>query len=299
MLQIPDSMIPVLKRMIKLIADQGDYSADPIKRERLIMGFTSEIMEHFVGGRIRQRDRDFGLFKAVELTPFRGAIPGNILYLHGGGYCTGGMEYAAWFGKFIAAATGARTLCPAYRLAPESPFPAALEDALATYRFLLENNPDEKIALMGESAGGGLCYALCLKLKEENLPQPEGVVALSPWTDLTLSGESYQYNRERDPSLSYEKLVVFSKSYTDRPEQPLCSPLFGDLKGLPESLIYVGGSEILLDDSRRMRDALEKAGCRVRLTEAEDMWHVYLFYNLRRYRDHILEISEFLRNSLR
>ena len=298
MLQIPDSMIPVLRGMIKVFADHGDFTTDPIKRERLLMGFSGEIMEHFVGGRIRREDRYFGVFKAAELTPHKGRIPGNVLYLHGGGYCTGGLEYATWFGKFIAAATGARTLCPAYRLAPEYPFPAALEDALTAYRYLLETYPEEKITLMGESAGGGLCYALCLKLKEENLPQPQGLVALSPWTDLTLSGASYEYNREKDPSLNREKLLIFSESYTSCPGDPLCSPLFGDLSALPESLIYVGGSEILLEDSRRMQAALEKAGCRVRLTEAENMWHVYLFYNLRKYRDHILEITDFLRGKL-
>ncbi|MBP3728961.1 MAG: alpha/beta hydrolase [Lachnospiraceae bacterium] len=296
--QIPDRMIPLLRSTMMLFRDQNEVT-DPIKMERLLMGLSGEVMEHFVGGRVKRADRFFGEFKASELTPSKGRIPGSVLYLHGGGYCTGGLEYATWFGKLTAATVGARTLCPAYRLAPENPYPAAVEDALKAYRYLLETYPEEKIVLFGESAGGGLCYALCLKLKEEGLPQPEGIVAASPWTDLTLSGESYGYNKEKDPSLNREKLKLFAESYgAGCLREPCCSPLFGDLSGLPESRIYVGGNEILLDDAVWMQKALEGAGCSAVLTVAEEMWHVYLFYNLRKFRGHILEIAEFLRGKL-
>lgn len=290
-------MIPILRGAMRMFRDDNEIT-DPIKMERLLMGLSGEIMEHFVGHRVKREDIFLHEFKAARLQPSKNQMPGSVLYLHGGGYCTGGLEYATWFGKLIAAAVGARTLCPAYRLAPEYPFPAALEDALKAYRYLLETYPGEKITLMGESAGGGLCYCLCLKLKEEGLPLPEGVVAASPWTDLTLSGASYEYNRDKDPSLNRDKLVIFADSYAREQTNPLCSPLFGDLRGLPESRIYVGGHEILLEDSVKMQEALEAAGCRVSLTVAEDMWHVYLFYNLRRYRGHILEIADFLRSKL-
>lgn len=297
--QMPDKMIPILRNAMRMFRDDNEIM-NPIKAERMLMGLSGGIMEHLVESRVKREDVSLHEFKAALLRPSRRLIPGTVLYLHGGGYCTGGLEYATWFGKLIAATVGARTFCPAYRLAPEHPFPAALEDALKAYRYLLERYPEEKITLMGESAGGGLCFALCLKLKEEGLPLPEGVVAASPWTDLTLSGESYESNREKDPSLNREKLVIFADSYAREtaPDFPLCSPLFGDLSGLPESRIYVGGHEILLDDSVKMAEALLKAGCAVSLTVAEEMWHVYLFYNLRKFRGHILEIADFLRSKL-
>lgn len=297
--QISDKMIPVLRNAMRMFRDDNEIM-DPIKMERMLMSFSGSIMEHLVEGRVKREDIFLRECKAALLRPSRRLIPGTVLYLHGGGYCTGGLEYATWFGKLIAATVGARTFCPAYRLAPEHPFPAALEDALKAYRYLLEKYPEEKITLMGESAGGGLCFALCLKLKEEGLPMPAGVVAASPWTDLTLSGESYDYNRDRDPSLNREKLVIFADSYIREtsPDYPLCSPLYGELSGLPDSRIYVGGYEILLDDSLRMASALEQAGCQTTLTVAEEMWHVYLFYNLRKYRGHIQEIADFLRSKL-
>lgn len=299
MLQLPDKMIPVLRRTLRTFRDRNG-SADPIRTERLMMSLSGEVMNHFAGRRIRREEEDLEECRAVCLTPSRDRIPGSVLYLHGGGYCTGGTEYAAWFGKLIAAVTGARTFCPAYRLAPEHPFPAALEDAMAAFRRLREEYPGEKIVLAGESAGGGLCYALCLRLKEEGLAMPAGIAALSPWTDLTLSGASHEHNREKDPSLTREKLQIFADSYaagTD-PRDPLCSPQFGDLSGLPDSMIFAGGDEILLDDAVSLGRALEAAGCRVRLTVAEDMWHAYLFYNLRRHRTHIREAAEFVREKL-
>lgn len=299
MLQISDKMIPVLRRVLRTFRDRNG-AADPVRTERLMMSLSGEIMKHFAGRRVRREDEDLGGCRAVCLTPSRNRIPGTVLYLHGGGYCTGGTEYAAWFGKLIAAVTGARTYCPAYRLAPEHPFPAAPEDALAAYRRLLEKYPGEKIVLAGESAGGGLCYALCLRLKEEGLPMPDGIAVLSPWTDLTLSGASYAYNREKDPSLTREKLQLFADCYTADadPRDPLCSPQFGELGGLPDSLILAGGDEILLDDARSLAEALEAAGCRARLTVAQDMWHAYLFYNLRRHRPHVREAAEFVREKL-
>lgn len=297
--QMPDKMIPVLRQTMRVFRDQNEV-IDPIRMERMLMGFSGEIMEHFAGRRVCREDLYFGEFKASLLHPERGRIPGSVLYLHGGGYCTGGLEYATWFGKLIAAAVGARTLCPAYRLAPEHPYPAALDDARKAYGWLLEHFPDEKIVLAGESAGGGLCYALCLRLKEEGLPQPAGIAALSPWTDLTLSAPSFLYNREKDPSLNRDKLKLFADSYladTD-PRDPHCSPLFGDLSGLPESILYAGGDEILLEDSVGLEQALRQAGSPVRLTVTEGMWHAYLFYNLRRYRHQVAETADFLREKL-
>ena len=172
------------------------------------------------------------------------------------------------------------------------------DDALEAYRYLLETYPGETICLAGESAGGGLLYALCLKAKELGLPQPAGLVALSPWTDLSLSGGSFGYNRDADPSLTKEKLAIFAGSYTDRPTDPFCSPLFGELSGLPESRIYVGGDEILLEDAVRMDAALRAAGCLSELTVAEGFWHAYVLYGIRSRRKDVQAICEFVRSRL-
>ena len=161
----------------------------------------------------------------------------SILYLHGGGYTCGGLDYALGFGSTLADESGAKVFCAAYRLAPEAPFPAAVEDALESYRYLLDKGyAPKKICLCGESAGGGLCFSLCLRLKELGLPLPGSVIAISPWTDLTLSGESFRTNLERDVSLSQEQLAFYTRCYTQEPQTPLASPLFGDLTGLPPSL---------------------------------------------------------------
>lgn len=167
------------------------------------------------------------------------------------------MNYAKGFGTILACQNKIPVCCVAYRLAPENAFPAALTDALNAYRFLiLEGYSPENIILCGESAGGGLAYALALKLKEEKLEMPCGIIAVSPWSDLTLSGVSYDKNLENDPSMTKKRLKFYADCYTDQPELPLVSPLFGDLANLPPSLIFAGGDEILLSDSEELHERL-------------------------------------------
>lgn len=293
---IPDALVPALKDRMRKMNQVPEE--DPVQSERKMMEFAGEIMDRLIRGHLKKEILPLANCQAALLTPHHQKVPGTVLYLHGGGYCTGDLEYACWFGKLIASVVKARTFCPAYRLAPEHPFPAALEDALDAYRFLLERYPNEKICVIGESAGGGLLFALSLKLKKLGLPQPAGLVALSPWTDLSLSGRSYEYNREADPSMTKEKLSIFAADYTDAPLDPLCSPLFGDLQGLPESLLFAGGDEIMLDDTLRMYDALKAAGVKARMTVAEGFWHAYIFYGIKSRRDDNKAICEFLRSKL-
>ena len=152
---------------------------------------------------------------------------------------------------------------------------------LEAYQYLLKKGyAGHQILLCGESAGGGLIYALCLKLKELGLPLPCGLIGISPWTDLTSSGKSYEENREVDPSMSPELLQFYAKCYTDDPADPLCSPLFGDLTGFPPSLLFVGGDEVMLDDTRMLHQKLVKSGCRSKLIVAPERWHAYVLYCL-------------------
>lgn len=220
---------------------------------------------------------------------------GVLLYLHGGGYTCGDVEYAKGFGAMLAVQCGIRVFCAAYRLAPEAPFPAAAEDALAAYEYLLRKGyHPEQITLCGESAGGGLCYSLCLQLRQKEMPMPNGIIAISPWVDLTNGGESIEKNREKDVSLSPEMLEFFADCYTDHKDDPLASPLFGPLEGMPPSLIFAGDDEILLSDAQRLQEQLQRSGCKSRLSIRPERWHAYLLYGLTEDQQDFALINRFL-----
>ncbi len=240
-----------------------------------------ELMTALHRSEIMTKNHDFQHFQGAWIMPQDQRRGGVVLYLHGGGYTCGSLEYAKGFSSVLAAECGVRVFCAAYRLAPEHRYPAAVEDALEAYQYLLKKGyAGHQILLCGESAGGGLIYALCLKLKELGLPLPCGLIGISPWTDLTGSGKSYEENREVDPSMSPELLQFYAKCYTDDPADPLCSPLFGDLTGFPPSLLFVGGDEVMLDDTRMLHQKLVKSGCRSKLIVAPERWHAYVLYCL-------------------
>ena len=254
-----------------------------------------ELMEVIHRHNVIVKDHPFEGFEGAWIIPKEERRSGVVLYLHGGGYTCGDLEYAKGFGSTLAAECGVRVFCAAYRLAPESPYPAAVDDAEESYRYLLSKGyTPQQITLCGESAGGGLIYALCLRLKEKSLPLPNGIIAISPWVDLTLSGESYETNRENDPSLTEELLRFYAECYAGDETNPEVSPLFGDLEGLPPSLIFVGGDEILLDDSRRMHEKLLQAGCKSRLVIAPERWHAYVLYMLNENMDDFATMNQFL-----
>ena len=243
--------------------------------------------------------KNFSGFKAAWVTPNDARRDGVILYLHGGGYTCGSLEYSLGFGSVLASETGMRVFCVAYRLAPENPYPAALEDALEAYRYLLsEGVRHDRIILSGDSAGGGMSYALCLKLKEQKLPCPCGIIAISPWTDLTASSDSYKDNEKNDPSMTKEKLSYFADAYTKDREDPFVSPLFADLSGMPPSLIFVGGDEIMLGDSVRMHEKLLASGCESELVVREGMWHGYVLFCLKENKSDFVSIDAFLHRIL-
>jgi len=200
-----------------------------------------------------------------------------IFYTHGGGYVTGNcVDHRMHVAKFVQAA-GVGALLYDYRLAPEHPFPAAMQDTLTAYRWLLSQNVrPENIIIVGESAGGGLCLASLLAIRDEKLPLPAAGIALSPWTDLKCTGESYRTNANRDISTlgSWE---VWGSYYvgTNDPSHPWISPLYGDLHGLPAILIEVGNHEILLDDSRRFAEKARSAGVDITLHVWEGMVHCF------------------------
>lgn len=254
-----------------------------------------ELMEAVHRHDVTVHKHNFESFEGAWVMPKEEQRSGVILYLHGGGYTCGDIEYAKGFASTLASECGVRVFCAAYRLAPETRYPGALDDAEESYRYLLSKGFDaNQICLCGESAGGGLIYALCLRLKAKSLPLPCGIIAISPWVDLTATSESYEYNRENDPSLSEELLKFYADCYTDDVRNPEVSPLFGELEGLPESLIFAGGDEILLDDAKNMHEKLISSGCKSSLIIAPERWHAYVLYGLKENAEDFDTIRRFL-----
>ena len=187
-----------------------------------------------------------------------------ILHLHGGGYLIGSPRTTRSITAGLARHTGLPVLAPDYRLAPEYPYPAAIEDAVAAYSWLIDQGFDpRRIVVSGDSAGGGLTMALLLTLPDRSLPRPAGAVGISPMLDLTLSSPSIDANLATDPQVTRAFLQLSVGRYLPPgvdPKSPLASPVFADLAGLPPLLLQAGGDEALLDDSVRFGEAADAAG---------------------------------------
>lgn len=222
------------------------------------------------------RSVKIGGIPALELYP--AATGGTLLYLHGGGYVLGSSRTGAPLADALAARAGLRAVAIDYRLAPEAPYPAAVEDGLAAYRGLLESGTEpHRLVLAGDSAGGGLTMATLLAARAAGLPQPAAAVVFSPWTDLTLSGRSIEIKRDADPLFDRAALEWFADRYLGGadPEAPLASPVLADFTGLPPILIQVGSHEVLLDDSVRLAAKAAEADVEVTLEIGADLPHVF------------------------
>lgn len=201
----------------------------------------------------------------------------TILYLHGGGYVIGSNTGYREFAARLARATGARVCVLNYRLAPEHPFPGALDDAVAAYRWLRSQGiPSSQIIIAGDSAGGGLTLATLLALRDAGDELPAGAVCFSPWTDLAGTGSTLAPGVVDDPLVSAAAIGGMASMYAGADTRnPLVSPLYGDFQGLPPLLIQVGTREVLLDDSRRTAAKARAAGVSVDYFEGEDLIHVW------------------------
>lgn len=251
-----------------------------IKRSRRMQEELGRLQQKAVAGRVDFSDVPFDAFSCSMATPKGAEGKEAVMYLHGGAYTAGGREYARGFGGALAGTFMCPVICPAYRLAPEHPFPAACEDALSAYRYLLGLFPAEKIALVGESAGGGLLYALCLRLKRLHMPLPGCLIALSPWCDLTMAVSEKE--TAPDPLLNAEQLKESARAYAGEESltNPYVSPLFGDVSQLPDSLLFSGEQEILKTDAARMAQKLRDAGCFCETHVESGMWHAYVLYGV-------------------
>jgi monoterpene epsilon-lactone hydrolase len=201
-----------------------------------------------------------------------------VLYLHGGAYVLGSVNTHRDLAGRLSRASGARVLNVDYRLAPEHPHPAAVDDATAAYRWLLDAGHEPGgLAVAGDSAGGGLTIATLVALRDAGLPMPAAGVCLSPWVDLEGTGESMETRAHLDPMVQKDHLVRMAKLYlaAHHPRTPLAAPLYADLSGLPPLLIQVGTAETLLDDATRIAERARKAGVEVTLEVWDDMIHVF------------------------
>ena len=201
-----------------------------------------------------------------------------LLYLHGGGYVIGSTRTHREMVSRLSRASGSRALAIDYRLAPENPFPAAVEDSISAYRWLLSNGiKPNRITIAGDSAGGGLTVSTLVALRYLGEPMPAAAIPISPWVDMEGIGESMTTKAEVDPVVTLEGLQFMAQTYMGDMDRrtPLAAPLYADLSGLPPLLIHVGTAEVLLDDATRLAERAKAAGVEVEIEAWDDMPHVW------------------------
>jgi acetyl esterase/lipase len=224
-----------------------------------------------------------------------------VLYLHGGGYVVGSPKSHRHLAAALSEASGLSLFVPDYRLAPEHPFPAAVDDAVAAYKGLLESGlSPARLAIAGDSAGGGLTIATLVALRDRKIPLPACAVGISPWTDLSQGGEAYRTRLKRDPMISKDGLDAMAAAYLAGADAktPLASPLFADLAGLPPLLLQVGTEEALYDDTVGLKQRAEAAGVEVSAESWGGMMHVWHIFHpiLSEGRDAIARVGSYLKS---
>jgi monoterpene epsilon-lactone hydrolase len=238
--------------------------------------------------------------KAEWIAPVK-AVDSNrvLLYFHGGGYAAGSIDTHRSLISQIVKDSGFKALLIDYRLAPENKFPASIDDAVKAYEWLLKSNYlPERIAFGGDSAGGGLTVATLLYLRDNGMALPKCAICLSPWLDLTMSGESQTTKAQEEPMLVKEALPLWASNYLGDvdPSTPYASPIFADLKGLPPVYVQVGTAELLLDDSLRFAQKAKADGAPVTMDVYEGYFHVFqsFFMVLRTARKANKKLAEFI-----
>jgi monoterpene epsilon-lactone hydrolase len=265
----------VIYRLYKLFGSPFDASA-PLTQQRASVERQSKFA--LMPSKVRIQPISIGDMYAEWIRPRKVRNDRAILYLHGGGYTMGSCNTHRALAAWISVTSQAPVLLIEYRLAPENPFPAALEDAIKAYRYLLDQRIEpRRIFIAGDSAGGSLAIAVSVFLRNEKEQLPVGIVCISPWADLTLSGETMSNCSKTDPLLSRETSILHAGRYVGGHDSksPLISPVFADLSKLPSLMIQVGEHEILRSDSERLAENARQAGVEVTLEVWDGMWHVW------------------------
>ena len=220
-----------------------------------------------------------------------------ILYCHGGGYTSGNLGYSRPLASKLSHITGWPTLCFEYRLAPEHPYPAAVEDAERAWDYLMHLGYGARdVAVAGDSAGGNMALVLCHRLKAAGRRLPARLVLMSPWTDMTASGKSYTERAAVDPTITLDYIRAVRSVYAGNEDlaSPMLSPLFGDFENFPPTLIQAGSNELLLSDSVRLRDRMLAAQVPCRLEVWNGMWHVFQMFPIKRANQAMERVGKFL-----
>jgi len=287
-----------LQQIIQLLKSQPITGSPSVEETRA--GFEKLAGMFPVDADVKSEPVNAGGVKSEWVTA-PGADPGRaVLYLHGGGYVIGSINTHRTLAGRISRAAKARVLVIDYRLAPEHPFPAAVEDSVAAYRWMLSTGlKPSRIAVAGDSAGGGLTVATLVAIRDAKLPVPAAGVPLSPWIDMEGLGDSMKSKASVDPMVQKDGLLQMAAAYLagKDPRTPLAAPLYADLAGLPPLLIQVGTAETLLDDSTRLAERARKAGVKVTLEPWENMIHVWQVFApmLDEGQQAIEKIGEFIR----
>jgi acetyl esterase/lipase len=270
-----------MERIIKMFFQQGEIATKKRVEENRANFDQLEAMAPLPND-VKIEEVDINGVRAIWISTPEVVEEFVVLYLHGGGYVMGSIKSHKEFGSRISRVSNSRVLLLDYRRAPENPYPAALEDAVATYKWLIDSegiNP-KNIIIGGESAGGGLTLATLLKLRDTGITLPTAAIILSPWTDLLMTGESIRTKAKVDPLANASDLFFLSSLYVgkDDPKNPFISPLYADLNGIPPMLIQVGSAEILLNDATRIAEKAKAAGVDVILDIWEDMIHMFQMF---------------------
>ncbi|MDW3214514.1 MAG: alpha/beta hydrolase [Ilumatobacteraceae bacterium] len=287
-----------LQRPVVRLIGRRLAAATTAERMRRVIGRANALLAPCLG--VTTAPVELGGRDGLRLTPSGSATPERaVLMFHGGGYVFGSPRMYRPLAGRVAKAASAAVYLPSYRLAPEHPHPAAVDDGLAAYRALIEQVPVERLAVGGDSAGGGLSVAVLQAARRAGLPMPACLVLLSPWLDLTGDGESHTANADSEILIlpaSVERATRFYRGDVAA-DDPAVSPLFGDLTGLPPTLVQVSRNELLFSDSDTFADRAGAAGVDVDLRVADDLWHVWHLMApvVPEARASIAEIGEFVR----
>lgn len=272
-----------------------------LEAERAGQDFLGRVETRHIPDGISVIRSDIGDIPAEWFHPEGAADDAAIIYFHGGAYMAGSLVSNRVLALELATSLGMNVLSFEYRLAPENPYPAALVDAMRIYRSVLELDvPAQRISFIGDSAGGGLLCAAALRAKADGIELPNSLVMLSPWVDLTLSGETYETLKDRDPLLTKQKLKRSAEYYVGDADahDPYISPVFGDFHGFPPALIHVGTHEVLLDDARMLAKAMLRDGAEATIEEWQGMWHVWHAFDIKETRLALKRISEYVRGNM-
>lgn len=278
-------------------ANPGSLEAEDLERQRRGQELFGRLITPAIGMNREELTID-GMNAAWVRPEFGHDRRHAILYCHGGGYTSGNLGYARVLSSKLAHVTGYEVLSFDYRLAPEHPYPASIEDAVRAWDHLMHLGYGARdVIVAGDSAGGNLALCLTLTLRSQRRMLPRALILMSPWTDMTSSGKSYRENVDIDPIITMDYIRAVRAAYAGDGADyadPMFSPLFADLKGFPPVFIQVGSHEILLSDSVRLRDRLVMAGIPCRLEVWNQMWHVFQMFPIKKAGEAMESIGRFL-----